>query len=138
MYGIKTTNKLHYFYQENQLAKLAFLALEKSDENQFSQYVDTSEKNGETLLDYHLIPQGQDQRLHNALKWIHQHLPHVVVRIHGLGFQGPLLCMIPKDKYAEYLGEIKKINWSAIYDGVDNLEAMGESYCSTDVCEIKL
>jgi hypothetical protein len=45
---------------------------------------------------------------------------------------------ITKDKYAEYLGEIKKINWSAIYDGVDNLEAMGESYCSTDVCEIKL
>jgi len=108
MYGIKTTNKLHYFYLENQLAKLAFLALEKSEENQFSQYVDTSEKNGETLLDYHLIPQGQDQRLHNALKWIHQHLPHVVVRIHGLGFQGPLLCMIPKDKYAESYRMLKR------------------------------
>ena len=45
---------------------------------------------------------------------------------------------ITKDEYSEYLGEIKKINWSAIYDGVDNLEAMGEAYCSTDVCEIKL
>jgi ribonucleotide reductase alpha subunit len=45
---------------------------------------------------------------------------------------------ITKDQYAEYLGEIKKINWDAIYDGVDNLEALGENYCSTDVCEIKL
>jgi ribonucleoside-triphosphate reductase (thioredoxin) len=45
---------------------------------------------------------------------------------------------ITKDEYAEYLGEIKKINWDAIYDGVDNLEALGENYCTTDVCEIKL
>jgi ribonucleoside-triphosphate reductase (thioredoxin) len=45
---------------------------------------------------------------------------------------------ITKDQYAGYLGEIKKINWDAIYDGVDNLEALGENYCTTDVCEIKL
>ena len=45
---------------------------------------------------------------------------------------------ITKDQYAEYLGEIKKINWDAIYNGVDNLEALGENYCTTDVCEIKL
>jgi ribonucleoside-triphosphate reductase len=45
---------------------------------------------------------------------------------------------ITKDEYAEYLGEIKKIDWSAIYDGVDNLEALGENYCTTDVCEVKL
>jgi galactokinase len=31
MYGVKTTNKLNYFYQENKLAKLAYLALEKND-----------------------------------------------------------------------------------------------------------
>jgi len=45
---------------------------------------------------------------------------------------------ITRDEYADYLGQIKKINWSAIYDGVDNLEALGENYCTTDVCEIKL
>ena len=33
---------------------------------------------------------------------------------------------------------IGKIDWSAIYDGVENLEAEGENYCSTDACEIKL
>jgi adenosylcobalamin-dependent ribonucleoside-triphosphate reductase len=45
---------------------------------------------------------------------------------------------ITKAEYEAYLGQIKKINWDAIYDGVDNLEAMGEAYCTTDVCEIKL
>jgi adenosylcobalamin-dependent ribonucleoside-triphosphate reductase len=45
---------------------------------------------------------------------------------------------ITKKEYEAYLGQIKKINWDAIYDGVDNLEAMGEAYCTTDVCEIKL
>jgi adenosylcobalamin-dependent ribonucleoside-triphosphate reductase len=45
---------------------------------------------------------------------------------------------ITKEEYEAYFGQIKKINWDAIYDGVDNLEAMGEAYCTTDVCEIKL
>jgi adenosylcobalamin-dependent ribonucleoside-triphosphate reductase len=44
---------------------------------------------------------------------------------------------ITKDEYNSYIGSVKKINWSAIYDGVDNLEALGENYCTTDVCEIK-
>jgi adenosylcobalamin-dependent ribonucleoside-triphosphate reductase len=41
---------------------------------------------------------------------------------------------ITKDEYESYIGKIKKINWSAIYDGVDNLEAEGEAYCTTDSC----
>jgi len=45
---------------------------------------------------------------------------------------------ITKDEYNEYIGNIKKIDWSAIYDGIDNLEAIGESYCTTDSCEIKI
>ena len=45
---------------------------------------------------------------------------------------------ITEEEYNSYIGKIKKINWSAIYDGVDNLEAAGEAYCTTDVCEIKI
>jgi ribonucleoside-triphosphate reductase len=45
---------------------------------------------------------------------------------------------ITKDEYNEYIGQIKKINWSAIYDGIDNLEAEGEAYCTTDTCMIKI
>ncbi|NDB58504.1 fused protease/ribonucleoside-triphosphate reductase [bacterium] len=45
---------------------------------------------------------------------------------------------ITKEEYDSYVGKIKKINWSAIYDGIDNLEALGEAYCTTDVCEIKI
>jgi len=45
---------------------------------------------------------------------------------------------ITEDEYNQYIGKIKKINWAAIYDGIDNLEAAGEAYCTTDVCEIKI
>jgi hypothetical protein len=45
---------------------------------------------------------------------------------------------ITREEYNSYVGKIAKIDWSAIYDGIDNLEAQGEAYCSTDACEIKL
>ena len=45
---------------------------------------------------------------------------------------------ISREDYNSYVGKIGKIDWSAIYDGVENLEAEGEAYCSTDACEIKL
>jgi adenosylcobalamin-dependent ribonucleoside-triphosphate reductase len=45
---------------------------------------------------------------------------------------------ITREEYNAYVGKIGKIDWSAIYDGVENLEAAGEAYCSTDACEIKL
>ncbi len=45
---------------------------------------------------------------------------------------------ITREEYNSYVGKIGKIDWSAIYDGVENLESLGEAYCSTDACEIKL
>ncbi len=45
---------------------------------------------------------------------------------------------ITEEEYNSYVGKIAKINWDAIYDGVENLEAQGEAYCTTDVCEIKV
>jgi ribonucleoside-triphosphate reductase len=45
---------------------------------------------------------------------------------------------ITKEEYESYIGKIKKINWSAIYDGVGNLDSVGEAYCTTDSCEIKI
>jgi adenosylcobalamin-dependent ribonucleoside-triphosphate reductase len=44
---------------------------------------------------------------------------------------------ITEEDYNEYVGKIGKINWAAIYDGAENLEAQGEMYCTTDYCEIK-
>jgi galactokinase len=108
MYGVKTTNKLNYFYQENKLAKLAYLALEKNDEEEFFRQFSASEKNGELFLEYQLIPQAQDQRLHHAINWIQKYLPHIHLRIHGLGFQGPLLCMIPTTMFADSYRILKR------------------------------
>jgi len=45
---------------------------------------------------------------------------------------------ITREEYNSYVGKIGKIDWAAIYDGKDNLDAESEKYCSTDACEIKL
>ena len=44
---------------------------------------------------------------------------------------------ITRAQYEGYIGKIKTIDFNAIYDGVEGLEAIGESYCSTDSCELK-
>lgn len=43
---------------------------------------------------------------------------------------------ITQAEYESHLGKIMKIDFSAIYDGVDNLEAQGERFCTNDVCVI--
>jgi ribonucleotide reductase alpha subunit len=45
---------------------------------------------------------------------------------------------ITEEEYDYHIGRVAKIDFGAIYDGVDNLEALGESYCTTDYCEIKI
>jgi len=44
---------------------------------------------------------------------------------------------ITQEEYDNYVGQIAKIDWSAIYDGIENLDSVGEMYCTTDYCEIK-
>ena len=44
---------------------------------------------------------------------------------------------ITKEQYEGYIGKIKTIDFNAIYDGIEGLEAIGESYCTTDACELK-
>ena len=43
---------------------------------------------------------------------------------------------ITKEQYDGYVGTIAKINWDAIYDGVDGLDAISEKYCDTSSCTI--
>ena len=44
---------------------------------------------------------------------------------------------ITQEEYEKHIGKIKTIDFNAIYDGVENLDAEGEKYCTTDACEIK-
>jgi adenosylcobalamin-dependent ribonucleoside-triphosphate reductase len=44
---------------------------------------------------------------------------------------------ITKEEYDAYVGKVAHINFDAIYDGVENLDSIGEMYCTTDYCEIK-
>jgi ribonucleoside-triphosphate reductase (thioredoxin) len=44
---------------------------------------------------------------------------------------------ITKEEYDVYVGKVAHINFDAIYDGIENLDSVGEMYCTTDYCEIK-
>lgn len=41
---------------------------------------------------------------------------------------------ITEEEYESYVGKIKKIDFNAIYDGVDNLDVKAEKFCSNDTC----
>jgi hypothetical protein len=43
---------------------------------------------------------------------------------------------ITEEEYNSYIGKIATIDWSAIYDGIQNLDALGEKYCNNDNCLI--
>lgn len=43
---------------------------------------------------------------------------------------------IDEESYNAYTDKIMKIDFNAVYDGVENLEAEGEKYCTTDTCMI--
>ena len=45
---------------------------------------------------------------------------------------------ITKEDYDAYVGKVAHINFDAIYDGIENLDSVGEMYCTTDYCEIKV
>lgn len=43
---------------------------------------------------------------------------------------------ITEKEYHDYVGTLLKIDFDAVYDGVDNLEAVGSRFCDGDVCTI--
>lgn len=43
---------------------------------------------------------------------------------------------ITEAEYHEYVGMLLKIDFDAVYQGVDNLEAVGSKYCDGDTCTI--
>ncbi len=43
---------------------------------------------------------------------------------------------VSREKWDELRASVQPINWDGLYDGGMNFEPEGESYCSTDVCEI--
>jgi ribonucleoside-triphosphate reductase (thioredoxin) len=45
---------------------------------------------------------------------------------------------ISLDTYTKLTEDVKPLNWNSLYDGIDNDDALGDKFCTTDKCEIKL
>jgi hypothetical protein len=44
---------------------------------------------------------------------------------------------ITQEEYESYVGKLKPVDLSALYEG-NVQEAIGERYCTTDTCDIKI
>jgi adenosylcobalamin-dependent ribonucleoside-triphosphate reductase len=44
---------------------------------------------------------------------------------------------LTREEYESYIGTLKPVDLSGIYDGQGSVEAVGEQYCTTDFCEVK-
>jgi len=108
MYGIKTTQKATYFFQEQQRTQVAFLAFEKGDQGTWNQQLALSEQATEIALEHTIVPGQTEQKLAATKAWIKRQCPDITARIHGLGFQGPLLLIIPKTTYGSIYTQLKR------------------------------
>lgn len=45
---------------------------------------------------------------------------------------------ITYDRYIKLTQDVKPLQWNTLYDGVDNEDAFGDKFCTTDKCELKL
>jgi galactokinase len=108
MYGQKAVNNVKFFHQENQRVKMAFLSLEKDDESLLFSLTQQSQTDQENLLDNVLIPGQSEQKLANTLNWLSRHTKTSHYRLQGLGFQGPILMVIPKATYKETHRQLKQ------------------------------
>jgi galactokinase len=108
MYGTKTIQKATYFYAEQPRTLIAYLALEKKDELTFVQQLKMSETATIEALDHLQIPDQTEQRLLATVHWLKTHCPEVAYRVHGMGFQGPILLLIPKETYRDIYALLKR------------------------------
>ena len=100
MYGSKTINKVLYFFQENQRTKLTYLGLTKHDALPLFMHMQQSLIAEQSLLENILIPGDVEQRLEKTIVYLNKYHPSIHFRVHGSGFSGPILCMIPARDYA--------------------------------------
>jgi galactokinase len=100
MYGSKTINKVLYFFQENQRTKLAYLGLSKQDALPLFIHLQQSLIATQSLLENIHIPGDVEQRLEKTIHYLNKYFPTMHFRVHGSGFAGPILCMIPTSEYA--------------------------------------
>ena len=114
-YGVRTVNRALHFFGECDNVKAAKYALLKGDRAEFLKYVNKSGLSSEQLLENITYQGDVDKKLLKALIFARSIVAKGAVRVHGGGFAGTILCIIPDDEYVPFIAAAEP------YFGTDNI-----------------
>ena len=98
-----------HFYEENERVEIAAKALLNRDYSSFLAAVDGSGISSETRLQNCMVPGETEQRVMLGLEVSRRILKNGAVRVHGGGFAGSILAVVPEKETLSYEKEMETV-----------------------------
>ena len=102
-YGVRPVNRALHFFGECDNVKGAKYALMKGDRQEFLKFVNKSGQSSEQLLENITYEGDSDHKLAQALAFGRTIIGKGAIRVHGGGFAGTILCIVPEDEYGTFI-----------------------------------
>lgn len=102
----------HFFEENNRVDQMCH-ALANNDQQTFVRLVDESGQSSRVQLQNYAV--NGDGKIGDAVDWVHRFCPNAVARVHGGGFAGTVLCVVPKSRSLVFATE------AAAHFGVKNV-----------------
>jgi galactokinase len=104
-FGVRPVNRALHFFSECERVKLAKYALLRHDQDAFLKQVDQSGLSSEKLLENVTYAGDSDPKLAQGLAFCRSVIAHGAVRVHGGGFAGTILAVIPDEHFELFLSQ---------------------------------
>jgi galactokinase len=108
LYGQKALDAATYVFEETNRNQQISIRLKNGDSQSLFEGLKVSFLRSESLLNHIHVPHMEEQRLEATIRYLKKYVPDSAYRIHGKGFDGPILLMIPTDHYSETLALLQK------------------------------
>jgi len=107
-YGARVINRALHFFQECERVKLAKYALIRRDRTSFLAQVNASGLSSEQLLQNITFEGDSDPRLADGLAFCRANKGMGAIRVHGGGFAGTILAIMPNLDFQPFLNIVKQ------------------------------
>ncbi len=104
-FGVRPVNRALHFFAECERVKLAKYALQRGDQNAFLKQINDSGLSSEKLLENITYQGDTDAKLAQGLAFCRSVLAQGAIRVHGGGFAGTILAVIPDEHFRLFLDQ---------------------------------
>jgi galactokinase len=108
LYGQRALDVTTFVYEETNRIQQTTIRLKHGDHQALFEAFHASFMRSESLLKHIHVPHMEEQRLEATLRYLKKYVPHIAYRVHGKGFDGPILMMIPNSNYSETITLLHK------------------------------